>query len=356
MGSTSMIYSINAPDVSMKQSCTRCHGDGYDRMVERWKEILKKGTKLASDAINHSENAIFNAEREAKINPVVLERARALLGKSRHNFTFVTNANGVHNINYALRLLEKCVEWAEQARSEVVLGYKPQKIELVQYGCTSLCHVDHETKTVSFQPGIDFPHEPHVSENELACNACHGQGADHGRVILQACNECHHGDGEGKVTCQDCHENVAIIFQGKEGHGVPPMPSVKAEGMECVNCHREVSEGKKTTLKGIQSACGECHDEDKEKYEKMVASWKEEAETFLADLNKHREQVLAAIHKAELLKQNVILARNQLTLAEQNMKIIGEENGLHNIEYARKLAEATHRFLDKALEELRRGK
>jgi hypothetical protein len=325
-------------------------------MVDLWKDILKKGEKIASDAIYESENSLFKAEGEGKINPAVLERARALLGKARHDFAFVVNAHGVHNINYALRLLEKSAAWAEQAKSEVVPGYQSRKVELVKYGCTTLCHVDQELKTVPFSPRIDFPHEPHVVENELACNACHGEGIDHGRVILQACNECHHGSGEGKVTCQDCHENVAKIFQGKAGRGVPPMPSVKAEGMECINCHGEVSEGNDTTFKGIQSACGECHEEEKNKYEQMVVTWKEEAETFLASLNKHRDQVLEAFHKAEILNQNIILARNQLTYAEHNMKILGKRNGLHNIEYAKKLAEATHKFLDKAKETLNKRK
>ncbi|MEE9611009.1 MAG: ammonia-forming cytochrome c nitrite reductase subunit c552 [Desulfatiglandales bacterium] len=356
MSVTSTIYSVETPDFSIRRSCNSCHGNGYDQMVDRWKNILQKGEKIAADAIYEAEKELVKSKGEGRINPAVLERARALLGKSRHDFTFVTNAQGVHNINYALRLLEKSVEWAEQARSEAVPGYKPRKIELVQYGCTTLCHVDQETKTVPFRPGIEFPHEPHVVGNEFGCNECHGQGVDHGRVIFQACNECHHGDGEGRATCQDCHENVAKIFQGKAGKGVPPMPSVKAENMECVNCHTEVLEGKETTFDGIRAACGECHDEDKEKYQKMAAVWKEEAKTFLASLNKHREQVLNAIHKAELLKQNVILARNQLTLAEHNMKIIGKENGLHNIEYAKKLAEATHKFLNNALEELKRGK
>lgn len=355
-GSTSTIYSFNAPDLSIRKSCNRCHGKGYDQMVDRWKDILNKGTKLASDAIYQSEMALFDAEEEGKISQAVLDRARARLSKSRHNLTFVMNGYGVHNLNYALRLLEKSAEWAEQARSEVMPGYKPQKVELVQYGCTSLCHVGQETKTVPFQPAIDFPHEPHVLENEMACTACHGEGDDHGRVIFQACNDCHHGEGQGRVTCRDCHRNVSEIFRGAAGHGVPPMPSVKAEGMECVNCHTEVTEGKSTTLQGIQSACGQCHEEEKEKYEQMVVTWREEAETFLTSLNQHRDQVLRAIHKAELLKLNVILARNQLTLAEHNMKIIGEENGLHNIEYAKKLAEATHGFLDKALEELQRGR
>jgi formate-dependent nitrite reductase cytochrome c552 subunit len=333
-------------------SCSHCHGDGYEKMVDQWRVTIEAAVKVTSGRINQAETELLRAEGDKKISGSVVAQARATLNKARHNYVFVLNAQGHHNIQYALALLQKAADWSSEAQAAVTPGYAPEPVQLTEYGCTSLCHVGQETKAVPFRGELQFPHAPHVVENGLECSDCHGEGRDHGRVISQACDDCHHGSGEGEVTCHDCHDSVSEIFLAKGDELVPAMPSVKADKMDCTNCHTEVADGESTTLAGIQASCRNCHDEDSEKYEKMVVEWTREAETFLGDLERERDLVREAIEKAELVKKNVILARNQLTHAEQHMAILGKRNSLHNIEYARALVGATRSHLQQALKEL----
>ncbi len=339
-------------DFGMDVSCNHCHGEGYDAMIGHWRKLLNQSEHEIMDKLLDAENRVF-AQRNTPNNGS-LKDVKILLKKARHNLTFVSNANGLHNITYALKLLEKTAEWTDEALTLLDSSHKSGTFTRVAFNCTSLCHFGQETRTVPFRSGMEFPHEPHVVDNGFDCTTCHGEGTDHGKTVFQACNECHHGSGEGSVECAHCHTNVTEIFNGRGGYGVDAMPSVKADSMECVSCHSEVEAGETTTLTGIQGQCVECHEDDSQQYRRMVVDWKKAANGYREKLREHQQRVLDAIEHAERNKINVVLARNQLIYAQRNMAILGDQNGLHNIEYAEKLAEAAHLFLDEALRELDR--
>jgi len=81
---------------------------------------------------------------------VDLKKATKPPNESRHNYSFVLLAKGVHNIEYAFNFLMPANNKAEQARAAINKSYKPQEFS-TRMTCTTLCHVGMERRTVPFK-------------------------------------------------------------------------------------------------------------------------------------------------------------------------------------------------------------
>ena len=68
---------------------------------------------------------------------------------------------GVHNIEYAIKLLNVANNKTEQALAALDKNYKPEELK-TNMTCTSLCHVGIEKRTVPFND-IKFSHETHAA-------------------------------------------------------------------------------------------------------------------------------------------------------------------------------------------------
>ncbi|MBW2145640.1 MAG: NapC/NirT family cytochrome c [Deltaproteobacteria bacterium] len=342
------LFSEDGLRMDMGQACIRCHGPGYDRMLQRWKEVMARLENDTSQRIYSAQQALYGVKQEEK-SRAGYRYAQRLLSEARFNFSFVLNGRGHHNIDYALRLLTIANRKAEEAKSLIIAGYVPENITLVEANCTSLCHADAETKVVKLRQAA-FPHADHVQDSGMACMECHGGGQDHGITYFKNCNTCHHGEGAGEVSCQDCHTEVADIFAGKSGIGVKEIPSAMMDTMNCTDCHTQVVEGEPTTLKGIAGTCDECHPE--QNYSRLVMQWRKEAAGFLGGMEEELKTASALVERASIKKINTIQSRNLLIRAEQNMKLLGGFNGLHNIEYAKALAKATRDLIQEAVRQI----
>lgn len=334
------------------KSCAECHGEGYDVMAKRWKEVL-------TPEIAKAQAALTSARATTGIKGLGKQKTdavAALLDTAEKNLAFVRKGRGLHNIDYALKILGDCQQRAEKAKALVLPGYAAKKIEIPN-GCAQLCHSCVEcvqNKPVAFG-SVKFPHDVHVSDEGLKCLDCHSPREQHGQTLMINCNKCHHGSGNGAVTCQDCHVSTNNLYNGQnacdeascdvKGTKNPMVSEVK-----CAECHAQVAKNKPQTLDGVKQTCIDCHDKS---YGPMVDDWKKQADALkVAELNQllksTQEQVLRTIRAGQYTYD----AQDLLNKAEKNIKVVTEGNPIHNLAFSKDLLTRANELIQKARKNL----
>ncbi len=255
--------------------CKDCHGDITDGMVDRWKKITKAKIEGLSKEIDEvkalSQKKDLGGESKRRLNDAVF------------NYNFLVNGNPVHNVIYALEIVDKtqAVLGEIKAKATGTPG-KPSKFAI---NCTDLCHGNISEKKVPFGK-VNFPHEIHADSPE-SCLKCHTPYTNHGNTVLKGCSECHHGKGEGKVSCKDCHSDEETTLRSKGSmHGK----------LACVQCHGNVKEGKKESPSAIKANCAQCHGKG---YGAKVDEWMERDKKVVAQSKASLAQVEKEIEAIE---------------------------------------------------------
>lgn len=329
------------------QSCSDCHGTGYDEMAKHWKRLL-------TEELDKAERSVMGARErleKARGTDEGMEAAK-ILEIAEENLTFVRTSEGLHNIDYALTILADCQERGEKAKAMLTPGYEMAMVS-APTGCTQLCHdcVECiETETVPFG-NVQFPHDVHVQEEGLGCLECHSSRDQHGQTILANCNECHHGTGLGAVECEDCHVENYNLYHGRNACDeascdVRGEANVMEDAVACDECHVEVAEGDESTLAGIKQTCVDCHDES---YAGMVDEWKDEVAALNVDelygeLQETQRMILNAIKNGQYTYDAQDLVNN----AEKNLVNIVKGNPVHNPAFSKELADRVADLLERA--------
>ncbi|MFQ5806387.1 MAG: hypothetical protein ACE5I3_08050, partial [Phycisphaerae bacterium] len=115
------------------------------------------------------------------------------------------------------------------------------------------------------------------------------------------CNVCHAGGIAPVPTCTGCHVEQMEFRAGTstafEAFNIPADPM--AEAVDCEACH-DLSEP--TSLEVIDTMCLECHEDEEERFEGMLASWQAEVDRVLAEaegrVDAEGERLLAALRAA----------------------------------------------------------
>ena len=332
------------------EACVDCHGEGFDETLKQWKALLAKAENESNQRIFNVQKALYEFER-ANGSTALFKKAQNLLNEARHNYSFVLLGKGVHNIEYAFKLLNAASNKTERALAIIDKDYKPQEFQ-TRMSCTSLCHVGIERRTVPFND-IKFSHETHIADKGLKCLDCHAPREKHGKTFMKICAGCHHGGGIKKVKCEDCHVNIKRLIQGKGGIGVKERPSNKLDVVECVDCHQSVLVKKKGTFDAIKKRCIECHDQS---YGEMVIRWKASSEKMLKELDPKLAQVKEEIDRIDRRGGHTFVYRKLYGEAEFNYNLAKNGKGAHNLEYAEELFEFANRRLDEAIEQITRRK
>lgn len=332
------------------EACVDCHGEGFDETLKRWKNLLANSENETNQRIFNVQQALFDFEKANGSTPP-FRRAQNLLNEARHNYSFVLLGKGVHNIEYAFKLLNASNNKTEQALAIIHKDHKPQEFRS-RMSCTSLCHVGIENRTVPFND-IKFSHTTHVAGKGLKCLDCHAPRENHGKTFLKICAGCHHGRGIKKVSCEDCHANIKRLIQGKGGIGVKDRPSNKLDVVECVDCHQNVPAKKKGTFDAIQKRCIACHDQS---YGEIVVKWKSTSETMLKALEPKLARVKEEIDRMDRRGDHTFVYRKLYGEAEFNYNLAKNGKGAHNPEYSEELLEFSNRRLDEALGQIARRK
>jgi nitrate/TMAO reductase-like tetraheme cytochrome c subunit len=95
-----------------QQTCVGCHGADYKRLFEQWRNELAASLQEAEAALDRVDKRI--EELRARGVEIPSEVAD-LVASARENVLFVKAGNGIHNKNYALRLLDLSISDLDQA-------------------------------------------------------------------------------------------------------------------------------------------------------------------------------------------------------------------------------------------------
>jgi hypothetical protein len=332
------------------EACVDCHGEGFDDTLKQWKSLLSKAENETNQRIFNVQKALSEFERTSG-SGTSFKKAQNLLNEARHDYSFVLLGKGVHNVEYAFKLLNSANNKTERVLAIIDPGYTPQESK-TRMTCTTLCHVGIERRTVSFND-TKFSHETHIAGNGQKCSDCHSPRENHGKTLMKNCAECHHGKGIKRVKCDDCHAAVKKLIQGKGGIGVKERPSNKLDVVECVDCHRGILARKKDTFDVIKKRCIECHDQS---YGEMAVRWKATSEDLLKKLEPKLARVKEEIDRIELSGGHTFVFRKLYGEAEFNYNAAKNGKGVHNLEYTEELLDVANRRLDEAVRQIARRK
>jgi nitrate/TMAO reductase-like tetraheme cytochrome c subunit len=348
--SRAALHTTKYVERAIGKACVDCHGEGFDDTLNHWKVLLARAESETNQRILNVQNVLYEIEK-TKGSSTDFRRAQSLLNEARHNYSFVLLGKGVHNIEYAFRLLNAANNRTQQALAAIDKGYRPKEFK-TQMTCTTLCHVGIERRTVPFNQ-ITFSHETHGEGFRMECSNCHSSRENHGKTFLKNCGECHHGKKVKKVKCEDCHLPVRRLIQGKDGIGVGERPSTKLDVVECTDCHQGVTAGRKEPFEAIKKRCIECHDKS---FGEIAVRWKMAFAETLEKVAPKIEQVRKEIERIDRLGGHTFVYRKLFGEAEFNFNLAKTGNGIHNLEYSEALLEVANSRLDEVLKKLTQKK
>jgi uncharacterized protein YukE len=318
-------------DTSASASCKDCHGDLTDGMTERWKKIMKEGQGELAKAISEAR-AVEEKKRSGAMKEVI--------GDAQYNYEFIKKGLGVHNIIYAVEVIEATKKALRPGVTRPTVGQaKAAGAAKPEVSCAVICHGQIADKKVKFGT-VNFPHGVHI-EGEGSCLECHSSYAQHGKTHLEGCSGCHHGKGAGRVKCTDCHRAEEAMFKGKGVKDIPVTPNSNHGEVDCTECHGAVKKGKKSDIADVKANCARCHDEG---YAAVVDEWtashkklQEKYSTTIAGLEKE----MTALEEKE--RTHSVPLRGFYDEINRDMQLILQGRWAHNPQYG----EATERKVEK---------
>ncbi len=368
-----------------KQACVKCHSNGYDLMLDKWISSIDEALNEIAPSLEYTRELINSAEKHGRN----IEAEKTFFADAETNFNLVKYGKGVHNIDYAVKLLENVANNIEGIASDLgTKSYKVNRIKLLtddneycnlchfaipqknieKFGedkfphsshmkflsCTK-CHSKDEHKKITATKevceschsnfskipenikyrGISFPHTLHSSKKEISCTVCHVT-VDFSKIQIKAniCTSCHHKEADLRKNCARCHPVQNNTYSGTIlGEKMDP-DIMNSGGVKCEDCHLP-----NKNIVSIPSAnvCSDCHDAS---YKSMQVDWvneiKTKASTLSSLIKNTRNSNLTDEEKISLQK-----AKNLVALIKTD-----GSNGIHNYMVLSSL-------LDKATKEIK---
>jgi len=169
-----------------KAACVRCHGVGFDAMLDDWKTSTDK---LTSQVRAISDQAVHLG---AKLPEERTDEIVALINM-KQNTRLLVEGRAIHNPEYAVALAEQIVTEANRVnryfgKSSVT---SPDLVSNPDASC-KMCHTSLPFKAQIPFEGRLFSHELHTKELELGCTSCHkGEKHPPKTIDKSACKDCH---------------------------------------------------------------------------------------------------------------------------------------------------------------------
>jgi len=304
--------------VAKAESCEICHGPGYAKILNQWQSLM-------TEKISAMERVFNKVESELNLHPVsekVKQQTLYLMEDVRYNLQMVQQGNVVHNVAFSDELLssanESLIKVLNILESDIVLPDFSVYSRLVPSECKN-CHYGQEEINVEVF-GVSFPHNVHVTLQQLECSQCHSNIRLHGELIVNrnACLSCHHTQEE--VDCEQCHELQAQFYDGTVKLISEVIPDVMyEEDVECLSCHEGVVE---PIEKATGEHCLNCHDSD---YKDLFVEWEHDTDNSINNIN----DKLFSMNKENLSESD----KNEVERIRYGIDLIGKDgsNGAHNI-------------------------
>lgn len=317
-----------------KKACVNCHGKGYDTMLEDW-------IREVSSALQYTEKRVNNFKRWlSRFNSKKIPRNTLILLKdAERNIELVKEGRGVHNVEYAVKLMKVALDQIESGAKFVTPYYKeppaPPLLSTEDGYCTRLCHsrLGIPDEVYFKEMRIKFPHYLHPERMKVKCTDCHSADKHKMRIITkEGCLSCHHKGGED--TCIKCHPYQIALYKGRvKGFDYTPDPMF-VEGVGCLDCH-DIKTGP-LDIREVTQRCIECHDET---YGEVLKEWMDELLKIESELTLKvavlNEKVKTLEKMGKKVRQDL---KKQLAIVNKYMEYVSIAKGVHNYELIEKIA------------------
>jgi hypothetical protein len=264
-----------------QKSCEKCHGSGYDRLIEQWKTATSKRIDIINAIYRNVKQQVSNSSSSRK------SESLTLLEQTNHNIKIVELGKSVHNVLFAEKLLLGSYDLMKKALtvlgSTVNLPEFTSSTEFIPNECFN-CHSGIQEIAVK-KFDMNFSHNQHIVKNRISCSKCHSNKNKHGELIVskQNCNSCHHTQVNTSTDCEKCHKFPTQVYNGTYMNKSQP-DFMKSGGVVCIDCHSDAVK----IIKPKEEICLKCHDNS---YKEMAVEWKndirkltKEVEAFLTEL------------------------------------------------------------------------
>lgn len=314
-----------------KASCVACHGEGYDHMVDDWIETIDGAASTIAGQLESTVAAARAGATEAKLD--------SLLEEAVYDYDFVIEGRGVHNVEYAVRLLKRTADLLDEARTILPARMDPvprdRLLGTTDGYCTILCHNRIGIpESLAFER-MEFPHAFHAEEMEINCTECHSPEKHKMRIITRSgCMDCHHAEGE--MDCTTCHYRQHELYTGdvtEIGYEGDPDFMAQAE-ISCTDCHDTTDD--RPPFEQAREACVMCHDES---YEEYLGDWVNEGQRAAAELLLLESQLREALSNPSIRKKLGVEAQNTLDSATRMRTFLESAQPVHNSMLAQELLE-----------------
>ncbi len=263
------------------KSCEKCHGKGYDKLIDQWKQGTAKRLITINSIYKTVSSIISRSSNDQK------SQAEGLLKEAEHNIRIVEIGKSVHNVQFAERLLLGAYSLMKKAMTLVgsanTLPEFTSTEDFIPNECYS-CHSGiQEINVKKFD--MNFSHNKHIVEQKINCNKCHSNEKKHGTLIVnkESCNSCHHSQGKLNENCANCHKFQEQVYNGGfMGRNQPDF--MKTGGAGCIDCHVQADK----VIKPDKMICLKCHDAG---YEDQMGEWKVDVKKISAELNELIQKV-----------------------------------------------------------------
>ena len=238
-------------------SCMACHGAKYFTIYRTWSSAVERRLAGLKEQLDYVKGLLGG-------------EVSAPLTEAEENIRFLEQANGIHNPDYALELLERTYQGLAAALEGAGIEERLEKpwVEVPYETECNRCHYGIEyLERGAF--GREFPHRRHVVDALIRCTICHGGMEEHGtlKLVGESCRDCHTklASIPSADDCRTCHqlENISnkVRFPHRE----------HAEfSFACSLCHQGVGETAHLQFARSGAAvpqtghefCGDCHFND----------------------------------------------------------------------------------------------
>ena len=92
--------------------CVTCHGDRHADTFKKWKQGLQLSLADANEAYEKASKALAKAK---DLTPEARTKVTTLLAGAQADLQLVKTGNGVHNVMYAMDLLDSVTRRSQQA-------------------------------------------------------------------------------------------------------------------------------------------------------------------------------------------------------------------------------------------------
>jgi hypothetical protein len=373
-------------DLSEKrEACVKCHSKGYDLMLDKWISSIDESLNSIAPSVVYARHLVETAQNQGRD----ITAEKTYLEDAEANIKLVKEGKGVHNIDYAIKLLDNvsnniegiasrlgnanykvnrgklltsdneycnlCHTSITSVKVEQFKGDKfPHQVHQQFLSCTK-CHsrAEHKKITVTKDDcegchknfdkipenikfgSINFPHAVHSKKRNIECTVCHAT-TDFSKVVIRknACTGCHHKDTELRKNCSKCHPVQSGTYEGNLAGGKFDADIMRSGGVKCEECH---APDKSVISKTKENVCVDCHD----------ASYRNTQLEWIKEIKAKSNNVTALINN--LGKSN--LTEEEKSKIQSAKKIVNAirsdgSGGIHNYMVISSL-------LDKAIKELK---